>query len=199
MKRKLMITVMVVAMTAGSFGVSFADTRGNEAVKSYFAELYKIFNFIINGSGDIPENDKDESTEADKLPSDSTNYTQAERILNLVNKERKAESLSELSLNSSLNNIAQLKAEDMAENKYFSHNSPTYGSAFDMMKKYGIHYRTAGENIAKGQKTAESVMTGWMNSQGHRANILKKEYTELGVGYAVDKNGTPYWVQMFIG
>jgi len=199
MKRKLMITVIALAVTAGSFGVSFADTRGNDAFKSYFAELYKIFNFVMNGSGNLPENDKDESPKEDKLPSDSANYNQAEQILNLVNKERKAEGLSELSLNSSLSNIARLKAEDMADNKYFSHNSPTYGSAFDMMKKYGITYRTAGENIAKGQKNAESVMTGWMNSQGHRANILKKEYTELGVGYAVDKNGTPYWVQMFIG
>ncbi len=87
----------------------------------------------------------------------------------------------------------------MAKNRYFSHNSPTYGSAFDMMKDYGISYMTAGENIAKGQKSAEAVMNAWMNSQGHRANILRDRYTELGVGYAVDENGTTYWVQMFIG
>ena len=86
----------------------------------------------------------------------------------------------------------------MAKNGYFSHNSPTYGSAFDMMKKYGISYISAGENIAKGQKSAESVMKAWMASSGHKANILKKEYKELGVGYAVDKKGNTYWVQMFI-
>ena len=87
----------------------------------------------------------------------------------------------------------------MAKNRYFSHNSPTYGSAFDMMNNYGISYRAAGENIAKGQKSAQSVMNGWMNSSGHRANILKSNYTQLGVGYALDSNGNTYWVQMFIG
>ena len=95
--------------------------------------------------------------------------------------------------------LAQMKAEDMAENGYFSHTSPTYGSAFDMMNQYGFSYRTAGENIAKGQKTASSVMSAWMNSQGHRANILGSGYTKLGVGYAVDSGGTAYWVQMFAG
>ena len=68
-----------------------------------------------------------------------------------------------------------------------------------MMKKYGVSYRTAGENIAKGQKTAESVMKGWMNSSGHRANILSSAYTHIGVGYAKDSRGNTYWVQMFKG
>ena len=89
-----------------------------------------------------------------------------------------------------------MKAEDMAKKGYFSHTSPTYGSAFDMMKKYGVSYRTAGENIAKGQKTAESVMKGWMNSSGHRANILNPSYTQIGVGYVANGH---YWTQMFIG
>lgn len=119
------------------------------------------------------------------------------QVVNLVNKERKANGLSSLSLDSQLAKLAQLKAEDMAKNAYFSHTSPTYGSAFDMMKTYGVSYKTAGENIAKGQKTAESVMNGWMNSSGHRANILRSDYTKIGVGYAKSADGTTYWVQMF--
>ena len=62
----------------------------------------------------------------------------------------------------------------MHNKRYFSHTSPTYGSPFDMMKSYGINYRAAGENIAKGQTSAEQVMNAWMNSSGHRANILKR-------------------------
>ena len=72
-------------------------------------------------------------------------------------------------------------------------------SGFDMLKAAGISYRTAGENIAKGQKNAEAVMNGWMNSAGHRSNILSSSYSRIGVGYAEDKNGTPLWVQIFAG
>lgn len=125
--------------------------------------------------------------------------TQARQVLSLVNKERNKVGISTLSADSQLNKLAQMKAEDMARKGYFSHTSPTYGSAFDMMNKYGVSYKTAGENIAKGQKTAQAVMGGWMNSSGHRANILKPEYKRLGVGYAVDTAGTPYWVQIFAG
>ena len=122
----------------------------------------------------------------------------AQQILSLVNSQRAANGLSPLTLNSNLSRVAQAKAEDMKNRNYFSHTSPTYGSPFDMMKSFGISYRTAGENIAKGQKTPSAVMTAWMNSAGHRKNILNANYTQLGVGY-VYNNGSPYWVQMFIG
>ena len=121
------------------------------------------------------------------------------QVVSLVNKERAAQGLSSLARDAQLTRLAQLKAEDMAENKYFSHTSPTYGSAFDMMKTYGVSYDAAGENIATGQKTPEAVMEGWMNSQGHRANILNSAYTGIGVGYAKTSDGTTYWVQIFKG
>ena len=121
----------------------------------------------------------------------------AQQVLNLVNAERAKHSLSPLTLNSSVSRVAQAKAEDMKNNSYFSHTSPTYGSPFDMLKQFGISYSTAGENIAKGQKTPQAVVNAWMNSEGHRANILNKNFTQLGVGY-VD-GSTTYWVQMFIG
>ncbi len=83
----------------------------------------------------------------------------------------------------------------MADNNYFDHTSPTYGDLSDMMNEFGITYSVAGENIAQGYRTAESVMEGWMDSQGHRENILNPDYTEIGVGYEKNEHN---WVQMFI-
>ncbi len=136
----------------------------------------------------------------ENYPKDSgEEVLQANKILNLVNQEREKVGLSLLSLNDELCAVAQMKAEDMAENNYFSHNSPAYGSAFDMMKEYNINYMAAGENIAKGQRSADFVMRSWMRSQGHRNNILREKYEEIGVGYAVNEKGIAYWVQLFIG
>lgn len=120
-----------------------------------------------------------------------------EEILSLVNKERKSQGLSSLELDWQVSRVAQTKSEDMAENNYFDHTSPTYGTPFQMLKSFNISYKTAGENIAKGQKSATAVMNSWMNSSGHKANILGSSYTHLGVGYYTE-NGTPYWTQMFI-
>ncbi|MPM72347.1 hypothetical protein SDC9_119320 [bioreactor metagenome] len=113
--------------------------------------------------------------------------------------ERSKRGLSELSLNTQLSNVATLKSQDMINKNYFSHTSPTYGSTFDMMKQFNISYRTAGENIAMGQKTPAEVVNAWMNSQGHRENILNSNFTDIGVGVAKSSNGTLYWTQMFIG
>ncbi|MFC3745943.1 CAP domain-containing protein [Paenibacillus sp. GCM10012306] len=120
--------------------------------------------------------------------------TFTQQIVTLVNKERAAAGLSPVSALDSLNKVAATKATDMRSNNYFDHNSPTYGSPFDMMKSFGITYRAAGENIAMGQRSPEEVMTAWMNSPGHRANILNKDFNYIGVGF--DNN---YWVQEFIG
>jgi uncharacterized YkwD family protein len=101
-------------------------------------------------------------------------------------------------VNTKLAGMAEKKAEDLRDKNYFDHQSPTYGSPFDMMRQFGISYTSAGENIAKGQRTPDEVMNGWMNSPGHRANIMNTNYTEIGVGYVTDSNGTGYWVQEFI-
>ncbi|BBI31826.1 CAP domain-containing protein [Cohnella abietis] len=118
----------------------------------------------------------------------------ATEVVTLVNQERAKAGLSALKeSNATLTKMALDKAKDMYNNGYFDHNSPTYGSPFDMMKTYGISYRYAGENIAKGQRTPQEVMTAWMNSPGHRANILSANFTIIGVAY---HNGV--WVQEFI-
>ena len=124
--------------------------------------------------------------------------TQAEAVLKLVNKERQKQGLQPLTLSEKLTSIANTKAKDMADKNYFSHNSPTYGSPFDMLKQFGVSYSYAGENIAAGQKTAEEVMNSWMNSSGHRANILNKNYTQLGVGFTRGGEYGTEWVQLFI-
>lgn len=145
--------------------------------------------------------DKDDNNQNDDNNSADTNGFSKEQVevLNLVNKERKANGLKPLTLNKELSNVANIKSRDMIEKGYFDHTSPTYGSPFDMMKKFNISYNTAGENIAMGQKTPSEVMNSWMNSSGHRANILNSTYTELGVGIQKNSNGTIYWTQMFIG
>lgn len=124
----------------------------------------------------------------------STNQSAfASRVVTLVNQERAKAGLQALTVDSALTNMALDKAKDMYANNYFDHNSPTYGSPFDMMKSYGISYSYAGENIAKGQQSPTAVMTDWMNSSGHRANILNANFTKIGVAYY---NGE--WVQEFI-
>ena len=118
-----------------------------------------------------------------------------QEVLRLVNVERAKEGLSPLTMDWELSRVAKYKSQDMHDKNYFSHTSPTYGSPFDMMKQFGISYKAAGENIAKGQKSAAQVVDAWMNSSGHRANIMSTSYTHMGVGYVADGN---YWTQMFI-
>ncbi|WP_341350040.1 MULTISPECIES: CAP domain-containing protein [Caloramator] len=119
-------------------------------------------------------------------------------VIRLVNVERAKVGLKPLSENVKLSKVARIKSQDMINKKYFSHYSPTYGSPFDMMKKFGIRFRAAGENIAMGQKTPKEVMNAWMNSAGHRRNILNPNFTQIGVGVAKDSKGRLYWTQMFI-
>ncbi|MFS1519261.1 CAP domain-containing protein [Bacillus sp. SCS-151] len=118
------------------------------------------------------------------------------QVVELTNAERAKSGLPALKIDESLSKVARTKSADMQSNKYFDHNSPTYGSPFDMMKKFGITYKSAGENIAYGQKTPQEVVNAWMNSDGHRKNILNSSFTHIGVGYVEQGN---YWTQMFIG
>ena len=121
-----------------------------------------------------------------------------QKMLDLVNQERARAGLQSLTMDMNLVKLARMKGQDMIAGGYFAHNSPTYGSPFDMMKKYGVSYRYAGENLA-GAPTVESAHTNLMNSPEHRANILNANYTKVGIGMV---SGGPYgkmFVQMFIG
>ena len=117
-------------------------------------------------------------------------------VVRLVNAIRRESGLGELGLNWELSRVARYKSQDMADNFYFSHTSPTYGSPFQMIRAFGLTYRTAGENIAYGYPTPQAVVNSWMNSEGHRKNILNPSFTQIGVGYVSQGN---HWTQMFIG
>ena len=130
------------------------------------------------------------------IPStDSLALDYEKEVVRLVNEQRARVGLKELKHNWELSRVARYKSQDMKDNKYFSHTSPVYGTPFQMMKSFGITYRSAGENIARGQTSPQAVVNAWMNSSGHRANILNASFTEIGVGYVSDGR---YWTQMFI-
>lgn len=150
-----------------------------------------------DNTGTSTDSPKEAHTEPQTATGDKSSI-QAEEVLKLVNNERQKAGLKPLTLSEKLTSIANTKAQDMADKNYFSHNSPTYGSPFDMLHTFGVSYSIAGENIAAGQKTAEQVMNDWMNSSGHRANILNKDYTQLGVGYTSGGSYGTEWVQLFI-
>ena len=145
---------------------------------------------------DLPGADTPEPPSNDPGDDGFTVSEYESRVVDLVNRIRQEKGLSVLSLNRELCRVAREKSRDMHDGHYFDHTSPTYGSPFDMMRDFGISYRTAGENIAMGYPTPEEVVDGWMNSPGHRANILKENFREIGVGYYADGR---YWTQMFIG
>ncbi|MGS5514934.1 CAP domain-containing protein [Clostridioides difficile] len=156
-----------------------------------------------SGSTNKPEdNNNSESNKPEDNNSGSTNgnfSAYQKEVVDLVNIERSKAGLNPLTLDSSVSNVATKKSQDMIDNNYFSHNSPTYGSPFDMLKKFGISYKTAGENIAMGQKTPKEVVNAWMNSEGHRKNILNPNFSKIGVGVAQKSGGSLYWTQIFVG
>ena len=160
-------------------------------------------NNSVNKPINRPNNNNDSTNKPVEKPNNDNNTANfssyQKQVLDLVNVERTKRGLKALTLDTKLSNVATMKSQDMIDKNYFDHNSPTYGSPFDMMRKFGISYRSAGENIAEGQRSPEEVMNAWMNSEGHRKNILNPNFTTLGVGVAKTSSGRLYWTQMFIG
>lgn len=119
-------------------------------------------------------------------------------VVKLVNAERAKKGLQLLTQNWELSRVCRYKSQDMITKNYFDHQSPTYGSPFNMMESFGIRFSAGAENIAYGQSTPQVVMDSWMNSAGHRNNILSPSFTQIGVGAAKNSQGNLYWTQMFI-
>ena len=129
----------------------------------------------------------------------TSNLTSDElETFNLINEQRAKNGLPALKIDMEVQRVARIKAQDMVNNNYFSHTSPTYGSPFDMLKSFGISYKSAGENIA-GNSSNSAAVTAWMNSSGHRANILNGSYNYTGVGVVTGSKYGKIYVQMFIG
>lgn len=119
-------------------------------------------------------------------------------VFNLINQQRANNGLSALKIDVEVQRVARIKAQDMVDNNYFSHNSPIYGTPFNMLKNFGISYKTAGENIA-GNSSNSAAVTAWMNSSGHKANILNSGYNYTGIGVVSSPKYGKIYVQMFIG
>lgn len=191
--------------------VRYANFDLNAFLQQYLKQFYSYQPTAGTGSagqGQVAQPSKPVATQPSKPSTPTTSQPSqsagagtvaaseyATQVVTLVNQERAKAGLAPLkTTNETLKKVALDKAKDMYNNNYFDHTSPTYGSPFDMMKQYGVTYRAAGENIAKGQRTPQEVMTAWMNSPGHKANILNASFTTIGVAYY---NGV--WVQEFIG
>lgn len=124
-------------------------------------------------------------------------YTQEQKAWNLLNQDRIRQGLSPLPLDSTLSSIARLKSKDMYENGYFAHQSPTYGSAGDMLHTFGYAYAGVGENIAH-HATVEKSQAAFMSSSGHRRNILGSQWKKVGIGVWTDAQGFVYVTQLFV-
>ncbi|AGZ41081.1 CAP domain-containing protein [Actinoplanes friuliensis] len=119
------------------------------------------------------------------------------RVVAAVNEERRRARLGRLVAEPLLAVAARAHSDDMAQRGYFSHHSPEGTTAGDRVAVTGYQFAVVGENIAWGQRTAREVMTAWMNSRGHKANILDAGFTRIGVGVAADRHGSPVWTQVF--
>ncbi|MBR3697774.1 MAG: SH3 domain-containing protein [Clostridia bacterium] len=144
--------------------------------------------------GNTTSNNKNTSTKT----ANSTMNNDEKEIFDLINKQRTSSGLSALKLDNEVQRVARIKAQDIVDNNYFSHNSPTYGSPFDMLKSFKILYQTAGENIAANSNNNATV-TAWMNSSGHKANILNSSFNYTGVGVVNSPQYGKIYVQLFIG
>ena len=186
MKKLLSLSLALLAaaaMTVPTLAASHTVQRGDTMWK--LAVQYQVGTNLIYPGDVLTIPETDASVRACE-----------QEVVRLVNAERAKHGLAALTEDWELSRVARYKSQDMHDNRYFAHNSPTYGTPFRMLRAFGLSYRTAGENIAMGYTAPAAVVAGWMNSEGHRANILNSAYTKIGVGYVADGH---YWTQQFIG
>lgn len=190
------LTSALLTPAAQAAGLTHTVARGDTMWK--LAVQYQVgTSEIIQANPQVSNPDLIYPGQVLNIPQISSSVTSFEaEVVRLVNDVRQQNGLKPLKENWELSRVARYKSQDMLDHRYFSHTSPTYGTPFQMIKSFGLSYRTAGENIAKGYATPQAVVNGWMNSSGHRANILNASYTQIGVGYVSQGH---YWTQMFIG
>ncbi|MGG3468734.1 CAP domain-containing protein [Neobacillus pocheonensis] len=188
----------VIEKYLASLGINLSSNAGQQQVQAPQTQTQTVQTQQPTQTAATRPVQQQPSTSTQPTTTQTTSALSAyeQKVVNLTNQERAKNGLSALKVDLNLSKMAHEKSRDMSANGYFSHTSPTYGSPFDMMKKYGITYHYAGENIAMGQRTPEEVVNAWMNSEGHRKNILNPNYNYIGVGYVSQGN---YWTQEFIG
>ncbi len=203
MKKKLisflatLISVTLISTAAFAQATTYTVAKGDSLWK--IAVKYEIgISELIKANPQIKNPGMINVGQKINIPDASPLKTYETEVIRLTNLERTKHGLPALQTNWQLCRVARYKSQDMINKNYFSHTSPTYGSPFTMMQNFGLRFSSAGENIAYGQRTPQEVVTGWMNSAGHRANILSPSYTQIGVGAAKKSNGTIYWTQQFM-
>ena len=199
MKKLLSLSLALAAaaaMTVPTFAASHTVQSGDTMWK--LAVQYQVgTSEIIDANPQIADPDLIYPGDALTIPeTDAAVRAYEQEVVRLVNAERAKYGLAALEEDWELSRVARYKSQDMHDERYFSHTSPTYGTPFEMIRAFGLSYRAAGENIAVGYATPAAVVAGWMASEGHRANILSSSYTKIGVGYVADGS---YWTQQFIG
>lgn len=206
------ITIAVVSVISASAAASKGDVDNSGAidvkdatlvlnhingVKSLSSSAMKAADIDSNGNVDIQDVSAIMNHINGVSPIGISAYER--EVVELVNKERAKNGVAPLKLNEDLCEVARTRCKDMIEYDYFSHTSPVNGSFSNFIIDAGIRFSTAGENIAAGQRTPEEVVSDWMTSDGHRANILSPSYKEIGVGFASGGYYRYYWTQLFIG
>ena len=196
MKKILSLCLALCCLAMPASALSHTVVRGDTMWK--IASRYEVgTSEVIRANPQITDPDLIYPGQVLTVPTPDASVQAFENeVIRLVNEQRAQNGLKPLTANWELSRVARYKSQDMVDNRYFSHTSPTYGSPFQMIRNFGISCRTAGENIAYGQRTPQAVVNAWMNSSGHRANILNASYTQIGVGYVANGH---YWTQMFIG
>lgn len=195
------------------------NSTGDGLARVWAQNIIRAFSATAPSGGGVPENPPVENPPAENPPAENppaenppvenpaindpsqdqnpSSDTDELKMLSLVNKEREKAGISPLVMDEELVKIARLKSQDLIDKNYFSHQSPTYGDPFAMMKNFGVTYSYAGENLA-GNHSVEKAHESLMNSPGHRANILNPNYTKIGIGIV---EGGPYGImftQLFI-
>lgn len=220
---KYKINGLIFLLIFSLFFSSYQAKTGSQKITSTYRNIKVIYNnkicnispepFIVDGSVFVPlrsignifdvksQWDANQNTvfltDNSIFPVGGTTQTTFEdEVLRLVNIERKRYGLDPLVMSEELRKVARIKSTDMSNNNYLNHTSPTFGTPFEMLKSFDISYQVAAENIARGQVNAQEVVSAWLNSSGHRKNILTSNYKKIGIGY--NSNGH-YWTQLFTG
>ncbi len=193
MKKRIVLTTTLLA----------AAVLGSTPVTSYAAEAttiqlstnkcYKVY--AGQGTESLAQVLKKLCIKPDTDSSDESTLSYAEQVVKLVNEERAKAGLSALEMKADITTAANVRTKEIQQT--FSHTRPNGNSFSSVLREQGVSFNGAGENIAWGQKSPEQVMNAWMNSDGHRANILNKNFKNIGVGHYQDENGVNYWVQLF--
>lgn len=204
MKKTIAVLTMILLSAVPSTAFAAEKNICSNNIKYMAIQEYKNNSFLNNCFGNIQKpnigggnanNGNTNNGNTQKPDDNGYNSSYEQQVLNLVNKERRSQGLSALSLSAEAQQAARVRAKEIVSS--FSHTRPNGTSCFTVLNEIGAKYTSAGENIAKGQKTPEQVVEAWMNSPSHRANILSSKYTKLGVGCYFNGSNT-YWAQMFL-